>query len=94
MGRGELWLDLLAPGLSPSLQEPQLGLCSVTMSSLDLPGDARENPILRVGTPALMERLWGSASTCEARGAHSGQPPTSGLQGTATTHTSHLWREA
>lgn len=87
MGFRELWLDLLASGLGRSLQEPQLGLCSVMTSSLDLPGEARENSILRVVTPALMERLQGGASPCEAWDAHSGQSPASGLQGTAATQT-------
>lgn len=61
-----LWLDVLSPGLSSSIQEPELSLCLITIPSLCSPGEARKNPTLQVGTPALMDRSQLRASPCES----------------------------
>lgn len=61
-----LWLDFLSPGLSSSIQEPELSLCLITKPALCSPGEARKNPTLQVGTPALLERSQLRASPCES----------------------------
>lgn len=62
----QLWLDVLSPRLSSSIQEPELSLCLITIPSLCSPGEARKNPTLQVGTPALMDRSQLRASPCES----------------------------
>lgn len=81
MAGAPLWSDVLSPGLSPSIGEPEMDLRLVTMPSLDPPGEARENPPCRC--PSSHGEASGESQPCEAWSAHPDQLPAPGLQKTA-----------
>lgn len=56
VGAGELWLDLLSTVLSPTIQEPELGLSGAPTPFLDSPDEARKSPILQVSQLSLGSR--------------------------------------
>lgn len=63
--RKELWLDFLSPGLLLSTQEPELGLCLATMTSLDHLVRPERAPPCK-SSRSNEETSWVRAGPCEA----------------------------